>query len=356
MDLGSCPRTHSVKVKNEYEAELARAQADKDDIKVAQLNQLKIDYEQRIFGFVDDCDRRIRTAQRRLEKTPEENNRTTALMREIGELEGAYQAAMADVEQLGSEGKVDESIAQLAKAEALKSEKVEKERELQNLTDTSGASGHQKLRMHLGYLQLRTLMDEWRARGPLPTAPPPQLNGPSHPNNSHGNHHQPESAAPKVEAPAPVAFRPIPAHMSLKHGGGTSTGPPPVAFVASTAPAASVREGSHSGSANGDRERSERDGHRSSGRRDDRREERRDDYRGSSSRYDDRDRERDRDGGHRSSSSRKYDDERGSSRTHSSRHEEGHSSSRHEDEKRSSSRRTYEEGEEREKDKRRRVD
>lgn len=31
-------------------------------------------------SFVDECDRRIRAAQRRLEKTPEENNRTTALV------------------------------------------------------------------------------------------------------------------------------------------------------------------------------------------------------------------------------------------------------------------------------------
>ena len=73
-------------------------------------------------GFVEECDRRIRAAQRRLEKTPEENNRTTALvrptilmhmycvadtrwtaqMREIGEIEGAYQAALAAVESLGT--------------------------------------------------------------------------------------------------------------------------------------------------------------------------------------------------------------------------------------------------------------
>lgn len=46
MDLGSCPRTHSVKVKNEYEAALAKATADQDETKIAQLNQLKIDYEQ----------------------------------------------------------------------------------------------------------------------------------------------------------------------------------------------------------------------------------------------------------------------------------------------------------------------
>lgn len=38
-------------------------------------------------------------------------------------------------------------MAQLTKAEALKGEKQEKERELQQLTDTAGASGHQKLRV-----------------------------------------------------------------------------------------------------------------------------------------------------------------------------------------------------------------
>jgi hypothetical protein len=37
-------------------------------------------------------------------------------------------------------------MAENTKADALKAEKQEKERELQALTDTSGASGHQKLR------------------------------------------------------------------------------------------------------------------------------------------------------------------------------------------------------------------
>ena len=34
-------------------------------------------------------------------------------MREVGEIEGAYQAAMAEVEMLGSQGKVEESMTQL---------------------------------------------------------------------------------------------------------------------------------------------------------------------------------------------------------------------------------------------------
>jgi hypothetical protein len=65
----------------------------------------------------------------------------------------------------GEQGKVDESMREMAAIEALKSEKSDKEvsgfnrsryrfrcllfsqRELQQLTDTSGASGHQKLRV-----------------------------------------------------------------------------------------------------------------------------------------------------------------------------------------------------------------
>lgn len=81
------------------------------------------------------------------EKGAEVSVCNVAQMREIGELEGAYQSAMADVEALGSQGKVDESMAQLTKAEALKAEKQDKERELQQLTETSGASGTQKLRV-----------------------------------------------------------------------------------------------------------------------------------------------------------------------------------------------------------------
>lgn len=42
---------------------------------------IRREYEQNVLSFVDECDRRIRAAHKRLEKTPEENNRTTALVR-----------------------------------------------------------------------------------------------------------------------------------------------------------------------------------------------------------------------------------------------------------------------------------
>lgn len=123
MDLGACPHTHSKKLKDDYERarEAATSSTNTEDLKytLPELDSLMAEYERNIFGFVDECDRRIRAAQRRLEKTPEENNKTTALvrfallssalislidaqMRDIGEIQTAYEAAMAEVEALGA--------------------------------------------------------------------------------------------------------------------------------------------------------------------------------------------------------------------------------------------------------------
>jgi len=123
-------------------------------------------------------------------------------MREIAEIELAIQGGTEKIEQLGEQGKVDESMHEMAAIEALKSEKADKERDLQQLTDTSGASGHQKLRvcdvcgaylsvldsdrrladhfggkMHLGYHELRNMLAKFkeerekRKMGPPGSAP-----------------------------------------------------------------------------------------------------------------------------------------------------------------------------------------
>ncbi|KAH7098003.1 LUC7-domain-containing protein [Auriculariales sp. MPI-PUGE-AT-0066] len=176
MDLGICPKSHTERLKTEY---LAAVAANPNDPQVIAVQR---EHEQNIFSF-----------------TPEENAKTTNLMREIGEIELAIQGGMEKIESLGEQGKVEESMQEMQAVEALKAEKSEKERELQNLTETSGASGHQKLRvcevcgaylsvldsdrrladhfggkMHLGYHELRNLLkkfaDEREARrnAPLP--------------------------------------------------------------------------------------------------------------------------------------------------------------------------------------------
>jgi hypothetical protein len=74
MDLGACPKSHTERLKTEFLA--AREASPSDPI----FAKFQTEYENNIFAFVDECDRRIRTAQRRLEKTPEENAKTTNLV------------------------------------------------------------------------------------------------------------------------------------------------------------------------------------------------------------------------------------------------------------------------------------
>lgn len=74
IDLGACPKSHMERLKTDFQQ--AREQNPSDPV-FARFQQ---EYEANIFAFVDECDRRIRTAHRRLEKTPEENAKTTNLV------------------------------------------------------------------------------------------------------------------------------------------------------------------------------------------------------------------------------------------------------------------------------------
>jgi hypothetical protein len=75
MDLGACPKSHTERLKTEFNA--AREADPSNPI----FARFQMEYESNIFAFVDECDRRIRAAHRRLEKTPEENAKTTNLVR-----------------------------------------------------------------------------------------------------------------------------------------------------------------------------------------------------------------------------------------------------------------------------------
>jgi hypothetical protein len=74
MDLGPCPRAHQEKLQEEFQ------EAKKVNPDDPLIQRIEGEWQRNIFGFVDDCDRRIHASQRRLEKTPEENAKTTALV------------------------------------------------------------------------------------------------------------------------------------------------------------------------------------------------------------------------------------------------------------------------------------
>lgn len=71
QDFGPCPKHHVEGLKAEYEAATD-----------AQREQwgFKFDYLRDMQRIVEDCNRRIDTAQRRLEKTPDEIRQTNALV------------------------------------------------------------------------------------------------------------------------------------------------------------------------------------------------------------------------------------------------------------------------------------
>ncbi len=83
MDLGPCPKLHLEKVKAVFEADRAKNPTD------PRFQAFEQEYQNNLYAFVEDCDRKIRASQRRLEKTPEENAKGVNLVSLArGDMEG----------------------------------------------------------------------------------------------------------------------------------------------------------------------------------------------------------------------------------------------------------------------------
>ncbi|GJC98755.1 U1 snRNP splicing complex subunit [Colletotrichum higginsianum] len=175
QDLGPCPKQHSEALKAEYEG-----LSDKEKQKYG----FEYDYMRDLQKYIDDCNRRIDSAQRRLEKTPDEIRQTNALLKSISEFGSTIHNGTLEVEILGEMGEVSRAIDEFYRVRQAQQTKVDREKELKALSDTSGPSGHQKLqvcdvcgaylsrldndrrladhfygKMHLGYAQMRKTFD-----------------------------------------------------------------------------------------------------------------------------------------------------------------------------------------------------
>ena len=204
QDLGPCPKIHSEPLKTEYEG--------KDASEKAKLG-FEFDYSRDMQKYIDECNRRIDAAQRRLEKTPDEIRQTNELVRspppaaddtdewaslqlkQISDLTQSINTGLLEVAILGESSNISLAVTEHHKIRVAKAAKEEKERELKSLSDTSGPSGHQKLqvcdvcgaylsrldndrrladhfygKMHLGYAQMRktyeALQKDLKGRAP----------------------------------------------------------------------------------------------------------------------------------------------------------------------------------------------
>ncbi|GLI76374.1 splicing factor [Penicillium ochrochloron] len=138
QDLGPCPKVHSEGLKTEYDT---ASSADK-----AKWG-FEFDYMRDMQKYIDDCDRRIDTAQRRLEKTPDEIRQTNNLLKQIADLNNTINTGLLEVSVLGETGSVATALTEMHKIRTAKHQKENAERDLKNLQDTSGPSGHQKLQV-----------------------------------------------------------------------------------------------------------------------------------------------------------------------------------------------------------------
>jgi len=118
MDLGECPKLHSEPMKAEYE----------EAKKGGRTFPFEHEVEKYLETFVSDCDKKIAKAMKRLEETqgpempklPEQEQQSglgEIITEQVNQL---YKQA----ERLGEEGKVDESMELLKKAEELKEKRL----------------------------------------------------------------------------------------------------------------------------------------------------------------------------------------------------------------------------------------
>ncbi|KAF3388640.1 U1 snRNP-associated protein [Penicillium rolfsii] len=138
QDLGPCPKVHSEGLKTEYETASPAEKAKWG---------FEFDYMRDMQKYIDDCDRRIDTAQRRLEKTPDEIRQTNNLLKQIADLNNTINTGLLEVSVLGETGSVALALTEMHKIRTAKHQKENAERDLKNLQDTSGPSGHQKLQV-----------------------------------------------------------------------------------------------------------------------------------------------------------------------------------------------------------------
>ncbi|KAL7622030.1 splicing factor [Parahypoxylon ruwenzoriense] len=203
QDLGPCPKIHAESLKAEWEAlpEPAR-----------QKYGFEVDYMRDLQKYIEECNRRIDAAQRRLEKTPDEIRQTNVLLKAISDLAATINCGLQEVQVLGDLGEVSRAYDEFFKVRQAAQAKMERERELKALSDTSGPSGHQKLqvcdvcgaylsrldndrrladhfygKMHLGYAQMRKTYDslpkDLRGR----PRPPLQDDGPGMRDDGYGD-------------------------------------------------------------------------------------------------------------------------------------------------------------------------
>ena len=174
MDLGECPKIHELALRADYQ----QARNNKDYF-------YDVEATEHLNAFIQDCDRRTELAKKRLAETQEELSAEVSSKAErVHELSETIGKKLAQAEQAGAEGKVEESMKFMEEVEDIRKKKVSAELEYRNSMPASSYQ-QQKLRvceicsaylgihdndrrladhfggkLHLGFIKIREKLDE----------------------------------------------------------------------------------------------------------------------------------------------------------------------------------------------------
>ena len=193
MDLGECPKIHELALRADYQ----QASKTKDYFYDVEVRKTVLQVMQSISftfifqatehlnAFIQDCDRRTDLAKKRLAETQEElSAEVSSKAEKVHELAEMIGKKLAQAEQAGAEGKVEESMKFMEEVEDVRKKKVSAELEYRNSMPASSYQ-QQKLRvcevcsaylgihdndrrladhfggkLHLGFIKIRERLEE----------------------------------------------------------------------------------------------------------------------------------------------------------------------------------------------------
>merc|ERR1719162_907075 len=173
MDLGECPKIHDLALRADYQQAASARDCFYD-----------VEATEHLRAFIEDCDRRTELAKKRLAETQEElSAEVSSKAEKVHELSETIGKKLAQAEQAGAEGKVEESMKFMEEVDDIRKKKVSAELEYRNSMPASSYQ-QQKLRvceicsaylgihdndrrladhfggkLHLGFIKIREKLD-----------------------------------------------------------------------------------------------------------------------------------------------------------------------------------------------------
>ncbi|CAM9024421.1 unnamed protein product [Wickerhamomyces anomalus] len=180
QDMGRCNKIHLEKHKLQYEREVAQGKKFPDFEREVTNN---------LNRFVIDCNRKIDIALKRLEHTPEEKLKISEAAKELEVVDAKISIMIQEIEKLIQNKEILKAIDQSVKLEELSVKKEYHVKKLRDVTENAGQSAQQKLqvcevcgaylsrldsdrrlsdhflgKIHLGYVQMRNVLNELKRK------------------------------------------------------------------------------------------------------------------------------------------------------------------------------------------------